>query len=119
MAKSAIRYRKMEGRHGSMVIQETGRCLAADIDGIEGGTCRHYELAAIPHAAGLIIKPLDGVTPSAVNIALYGAGAVTYSCVKVGAVVNPFAPQQGANGAFAGNYVYTYEITWQQVGGVA
>jgi len=101
-----------------MTITETGRCLAADISGIEGGCTWRYELVPVPQASGAILKPLDGTDPTAVSIALYGAASVTYSCVKVAAYVHPFAPQQ-SGGAFNGQYVYTYEITWQQVGGVS
>jgi hypothetical protein len=118
MAKSAIRYRKTGERFGLMVIAETGRCLAADISGIEGGCTWRHELVPVPQGAGAILKPLDGTSPTPASIALYGAVGVTYSCVKIAAYVQPFAPQQ-TGGAFNGQYVYTYEITWQQVGGVS
>jgi len=117
MAASAKRFRKVGERFGLLTISETGRCLAADIAGIEGGCTWRYELVPVPQGAGAIMKPLDGTTPTPATVALYGGGS-NYSCVKVAAYVQPFAPQQ-SGGAFNGQYVYTYEITWQQVGGVS
>lgn len=117
MAKSAIRYRKSTGQHGTMVIREIGRCMSGDINGIESGCCRRFELVPLPAASGVIMKPMDGSSPSPTNVSLAGSGQ-NYSCVKIEAIVNPFAPEQDG-GPFNAQYVYEYEITWQEVGGVA
>ena len=118
MAAAAKRFSVSAGAHGSKVIVERGLCIETDISTIESGVCARFDLVAIPGASGVVLKALDGSSPTATSVSLFGH-TTAYSCVKVGAVVNPFARQQAAASAYGAHYIYQYEITWQQVGSVA
>lgn len=111
-------FRVSKGEYGSFVIEETGRATSDERAALELGVCGRYELVAIPNAAGVILKSLDGTCPGITTLTIPGTGGV-YTCVKVSAVVNPMAPSQPAtHPAYPGKIIIRYTIVYQQVGGI-
>lgn len=103
--------------NGMAVIKVTGRCTHDEARAIESGCTRRYEMILLPHASGAILKSLDGTVPLLVKVTPPTIGR-TYQCVKVGGRTRPFAYQQKA-GPYIGKSILSYEIVYQEVGGVA
>jgi hypothetical protein len=108
-------YETNQGEFGSTVIRQFGRCdnSEATVRSILAGQSNGY-LVALPHARGVVWKPLDGTNPIVRDIRPTTIPR-TFKCVKVAATVNPFAATQ-SGGVFNGKAVLRYEIIWQQVG---
>ncbi len=93
-----------------------GRCdgssetVAAILAGCSDGI-----VEPIPNAKGVTFKSLDGTNPTVHSITPSTMGGTAFSCVKVAAAVQPFAPQQDG-GTYNGATVLTFEIVYQQVG---
>jgi len=119
MAKFAERYTVSTDQNGLAVITVVGRCITTDIASIENNATRRYKMERIPHAAGAVLKPLDG-TPGIVTAVSVPAfeGARTYNCVKVDGRVNPYAIRQ-SGGTYDGQMVHQFQIRYQEVGGVS
>jgi hypothetical protein len=109
-------YTTQPGPYGTIQIVESGRCTHDEAAGITGYATRRYEMVALPNTSGAVLKSLDGTVPRIVYVSpTSGRG---YFCVKVEALVRPLAPVQTA-GPYVGKSILRFEITWQQVGGVA
>lgn len=106
-------------RTGAAVIKIRGRATADMADTIEGDCTRRHQMVAIPHAAGAVLKSMDGTNPVVVSITVPITGR-TYRCVKVDGRAIPFAPQQTTrDSAFVGNGIVAFEEIYKEVGGVA
>lgn len=117
MAKFAINWTKAVGQYGLMVLTESGLCTAVDVSEIESGCTRRFQLVAVPNASGAVLKSLDGTQPQ-IRSVRPTTQSNSYSCVKINGITNPHAAAQ-PGGRFKGQTIHRYEITWQQVGGVA
>lgn len=102
---------------GLAVIKVTGRCTSDEAKGIETGCVRRFEMVTLPHANGAILKSLDGTVPKVVPVTPPTIGRI-YRCVKVGGRTRPFAYRQPA-GPYVNKTILSYEIIYQEVGGVA
>ncbi len=110
-------YRLDSDQHGLAIITVTGRCTHDSAAAIEAGVTARYEMVTLPHVAGAVMKVLDGTSPALRAITVTTTGR-TYQCVKVYARVNPLSPVQ-TSGAYSGKAICSYEIRYQQVGGIA
>ena len=107
-------YRIEEGPHGYKTIHQSGRCTADSKPDIKQDLITRWQWAVVPQTQGAVFKSLDGQTPVIKNVYIETVDQ-TFTCVKIGALVTKFAPQQSV-GLYAGQYILYYEITWQEVG---
>ncbi len=98
-------------------ITVTGRCTDDEAASIESGCTRRFSLVTYPHAAGAILKSLDGTRPAVRSITPPTLPRRTYRCVKVDGRVTPFAYRQRA-GSYNGKAILHFTIVWQEVGGI-
>jgi len=105
------------GMHGTVIITKTGRCTHDEAADIEADCTRRFELVVFPQADGVVLKSMDGSTPSVVDVTPPTVG-VTYRCVKVEGRVTHFAYTQPA-GPYTGKKILKYIIKYQQVGAVS
>ena len=106
-----------QGDFGSLRIRESGRCsgILSVIQEIEEKCTRNFELVPIPHAKGVVLKPLDGTDATIVEVEPPTMRGRKYKCVKIFGRCWPFAPLQ-SGGVYDGETVLQYEIIYQQVG---
>jgi hypothetical protein len=105
------------GQHGTVLITKTGRCTHDEAADIEADCTRRYELVVFPQADGVVLKSMDGTTPSVVEVTPPTV-AVTYRCVKIEGRVTPFAYTQ-PDGPYQNKAILKYIIKYQQVGEVS
>jgi len=112
------KYRYRTDQYGLAVITMYGRCTHDKQEEVESDCTRKYDMVSIPNTSGAVLKSLDGTFPTIVEVEPTNMPAQRYRCVKVDGRVNPYAPQQ-TGGPYDGYYILAYEITYQEVGGVA
>lgn len=115
--RSKCNYQVSQGAYGSRLIIETGlvEMSAAAETEILLNLMRDYQLVKIPQTSAVVLKSLDGTTPVPETISPPTMIGQTFECVKVKAVITPYAPVQ-VGGSYDGKAVGSYEIVWQEVG---
>jgi len=113
------KYEIRTDENGLAVITKRGRCTHDERSGIEANCTKVYEMIRIPNASGAVLKSMDGTQPRIVQVQPPTLTPATYNCVKVSGRVNPFAPAQPTGSPYAAKYILSYEIVYQEVGGVS
>lgn len=104
-----------DGPYGLKIIVARGRCTAETQAILSRNVVTKYKIVSIPGTAGGVLKALDGSKPVVERIKPTTMNKI-YSCVKVGALFNPFAPTQ-SGGTASGLTVLQFELTYHEVGG--
>lgn len=118
MAKLGEKYKVSRGQYGLAVIEYIGLCTDDEATDLLADCTRQFELVGIPNAAGAILKAMDGTQPRVVDIAPTTTPGQKFRCVKIDAIVNPYTYLQ-SSGPWAGYYINSFLIVYQQVGDVA
>lgn len=110
-----------EGQYGSKVLVRRGRCKATTTarTAVEGGTTKHYELVLVPQTQTLVLKSMDGTTPTVLTLKPSTFPTGNYNVVKVGGILRPLAATQPTGGYGAGSAILEYEMRYQEVGALS
>jgi hypothetical protein len=116
----AQRYRLAGTQLGRRVIEEAGECtdLGTTITTLRSYETGRVQLEALPRAAGLVAKPLDGSTlPALQSVGDAQIGGALSNCLQLGRTeFAQLAPEQPV-GTYAGRRILAFRRLWIQMSG--